>query len=168
MLSAAECEFVSGGTGEKKITFWDVDRDGVLSAGDKVIGVAMDGVEWTPDAFGNFQPPNGETYADSGEANWYASFGLSALIGISVEFGGDGLLPDWGDVSFAAGVGSYLDFGLASNEETARDQARGGDDYMVIGRTWGGGFEGDLGGENQFIGYSTGIGFMVTDDQDAD
>jgi hypothetical protein len=103
-------------------------------------------------------------YSDA-SANWFASLGFAALIGISFEFGGNGLLPSWGDVSFTVGIGGYLDFGVASNQTTAQTVAQGGDDYVFFGAP-DGGISGDFGGVDQYIAWSGGAGIMAADDQD--
>jgi hypothetical protein len=146
-----------------KVTFYDNDGDGKLSKADTIVYYTAAGTNYTPEAYAQLLAAE----ADQAEsANWYGSFGLSGLIGMSFEFGGNGLLPDWGDASFAVGVGAYADFGVASNQETAQSAAQGGDDYVFFG--WpDGGISGDLGGQNQYIGWSGGLGIMATDDQDS-
>ena len=105
-------------------------------------------------------------YSDT-SANWFASLGFAALIGVSFEFGGTGIIPSWADVSFTAGAGFFAEFGVATNQATAQAVAQGGDDYIFVGAP-DGGIEGDFGGLNQYLKVTTGAGIMVADDQDPD
>lgn len=64
LLTASECSIVSG-AGDT-VTFYDNDRNGVLSEGDEILYYTVDGVEMSPGAYEAFT--NWDSFSDFGGA----------------------------------------------------------------------------------------------------
>lgn len=129
-LNVSEPAFVGGGLSlvplrpGDTVTFYDNDRNGILSSGDSIIEyTTSEGTDYTPEAYSELVAAEA---ARQGQDFAYWEVGYSLGIGFGLYGTGDGM-----GISWNAGVGVYGEVGSADTAEEAASQV--GEDQVVIG-----------------------------------